>query len=66
MKLQKKYVKDCKGKQITFKELKERQTEAKTATAQIKVPATVDSDSEGEAFYETHAAGVKADKAAAN
>ena len=47
LKMQKKYLRDCKGKQISFKELKEIQSEAKTATAQIKVPATVDSDTEG-------------------
>ena len=36
--MNKKYLDKCKGKQITFKELKEsKQSEAKTATAQIIV-----------------------------
>ena len=46
--MNKKYLGECKGKQTSFKELKELQSEAKTATAQIKVPATADSDSDSE------------------
>ena len=49
LKMNKKFVGDCKGKQTTFKELKEfKPTESKTATAQITIPATADSDSDSE------------------
>ena len=54
MQVQRKFLEKCMGKQITFKELKERQSEAKTATAQIKVPTTVDSESEGDEFFNAH------------
>ena len=47
--MSKKYNAGCKGKQITFKELKEsKKLETQTATAQITIPATADSDSDSE------------------
>ena len=52
--MNKKYAGECTGKQTTFKELKElKQSEAKTATAQITVPALADSDSESELMNNT-------------
>merc|ERR1712015_290189 len=52
--VQKKYVGNCLGKPITFKGLKAREAGANTATAQINVPATADSESEGEEFFNVH------------
>merc|ERR1712015_478976 len=52
--VQKKYVGNCLGKPMTFKSLKAREAGANTATAQINVPATADSESEGEDFFNDH------------
>jgi hypothetical protein len=46
LKLHKKFTCKCKGKQITFKELKETKPLSPTATAQITSPASADSDSD--------------------
>ena len=49
--MSKRYFGECKGKQTTFKELKELAPEAQTA--QINIPAFTDSDSENESFNNT-------------
>ena len=54
MNVQKRFVGNCLGKPITFKALKAREAGANTATAQINIPTTADSESEGEEFFNVH------------
>ena len=51
--MNKKFFGECKGKQQSFKDLKESAPEAKIATTQINIPAFTDSDSENESFNNT-------------
>ena len=46
LKMKKQYVGVCKGKPITFKELKDASPSTPTATAQVTSPASIESDSE--------------------
>ena len=48
LKLKKKFIGKCTGRQITFKELKESKPSTPTATAQITPPAPADSDSDND------------------
>merc|ERR1712030_160144 len=54
MQVKRKYGEKCNGYQVSFKDLKERESGANTATAQIKVPPTVNSESEGDEFFNAH------------